>query len=229
VAYNTKAIKTDLNSKPIPQYYNTVVDEYQVLQGTGGATWVTIYDGSGNAVSVVSNKLAVRATEIEDLLTTLNSKDFATQTTLAAVLAKIIAAPATEAKQDSLVTLLNGGLPAALSVEGGVKAGLVDAIPAGTNRIGKVQIDGNDTMLQGNITLDGTAQQLSADTASKAVTVQAHPGNNGYVYVGKSDVDDTAYMAVLTPGSSISVYTSNLNKLYIYGTSGDLASFGGEA
>lgn len=34
-------------------------------------------------------------------LTDLNTKDFATQTTLAAVLAKIIAAPATEAKQDT--------------------------------------------------------------------------------------------------------------------------------
>jgi len=33
---------------------------------------------------------------------TLNAKDFATQTTLAAVLAKIITAPATEAKQDTL-------------------------------------------------------------------------------------------------------------------------------
>ena len=36
--------------------------------------------------------------------TTLIAKDFATQTTLAAVLAKLIAAPATEAKQDTLNT-----------------------------------------------------------------------------------------------------------------------------
>lgn len=36
----------------------------------------------------------------------LEGKDFATQTTLAAVLAKLIAAPATEAKQDSAITLL---------------------------------------------------------------------------------------------------------------------------
>lgn len=38
----------------------------------------------------------------------IGDKDFATQTTLAAVLAKIIAAPATEAKQDSIITLLQG-------------------------------------------------------------------------------------------------------------------------
>jgi phage protein D len=47
------------------------------------------------------SKLAVRATEIESLLNDIKSKDFATQTTLAAILAKIIAAPATEAKQDT--------------------------------------------------------------------------------------------------------------------------------
>lgn len=40
------------------------------------------------------------------LQTTLNAKDFATQTTLAALLAKVIAAPSTEAKQDSMITLL---------------------------------------------------------------------------------------------------------------------------
>jgi hypothetical protein len=41
-------------------------------------------------------------------LTTIAGVDFATQTTLAAILAKIIAAPATEAKQDSIITLLTG-------------------------------------------------------------------------------------------------------------------------
>ena len=40
---------------------------------------------------------------IETALTTLNGKDFATQTTLASILAKIITSPATEAKQDTLI------------------------------------------------------------------------------------------------------------------------------
>lgn len=44
---------------------------------------------------------------IETSLNTLNAKDFATQTTSAAILAKIIAAPATEAKQDSMITQIN--------------------------------------------------------------------------------------------------------------------------
>lgn len=44
--------------------------------------------------------------DLATALGTLNSKDFATETTLAAILAKIISAPATEAKQNSLETVL---------------------------------------------------------------------------------------------------------------------------
>ncbi|MER8387320.1 hypothetical protein NKH14_17685 [Mesorhizobium sp. M1380] len=43
---------------------------------------------------------------IEGLMTTLNAKDFATQTTLAAILAKIIAAPATEVTLAAILTAL---------------------------------------------------------------------------------------------------------------------------
>ena len=55
---------------------------------------------------------------------TLIAKDFATQTTLAAVLAKIIAAPSTEAKQDTLITAL-----AALLTELQLKADLSETQP----------------------------------------------------------------------------------------------------
>ena len=44
---------------------------------------------------------------VEGALGALNLKDFATQTTLAAILAKIIAAPSTEAKQDSEIAAVN--------------------------------------------------------------------------------------------------------------------------
>jgi hypothetical protein len=113
MAYNTKAIKTDLNAKPIPQYYNPVTDEYEVLQGTGGAARAELYGPDGNPISTTEGKLAVRATELEEkieavrvLLNALAGEDFATQTTLAQILGKMIAAPATEAKQDSLATLV---------------------------------------------------------------------------------------------------------------------------
>jgi len=45
-------------------------------------------------------------TTMQGLATTLNAKDFATQSTLSDILAKIIAAPATEAKQDAMISAL---------------------------------------------------------------------------------------------------------------------------
>ena len=108
MAYNTKSIKKDVDGKPIPQYFNPTGDEYEALQGRNGANRIEIYGPDGDPVSVVSNKLAVRASEIETLLESLDGKDFATQTTLSQILAKIIAAPATEAKQDTLIGHVDG-------------------------------------------------------------------------------------------------------------------------
>ena len=60
-----------------------------------------------------------------------------TEATLAAVLAKLIAAPASEAKQDALIALM----PAALSALGNFKVAVQEALPAGSAIIGKVGID----------------------------------------------------------------------------------------
>ena len=49
-------------------------------------------------IKVDADTINVNTDELESLLTTLSAKDFATQTTLAQILAKIIAEPATEAK-----------------------------------------------------------------------------------------------------------------------------------
>jgi hypothetical protein len=115
MAYNSKAIKTDVNAKPIPQYYNPVTDEYEVLQGVDGATRQVLYGPDGNPISTTEGKLAVRAAELEEkleairvLLNSLAGKDFATQTTLAQILGKMIAAPATEAKQDVIAGHVDG-------------------------------------------------------------------------------------------------------------------------
>ena len=115
MAYNSKAIKTDVNAKPIPQYYNPVTDEYEALQGTGGAARQVLYGPDGNPISTTEGKLAVRAAELEEkleavrvLLNTLTGEDFATQKTLAQILGKMIAAPATEAKQDEIAGHVDG-------------------------------------------------------------------------------------------------------------------------
>ena len=85
------------------------------------------------------------------------------------------------------------------------------------------------TILQGNITLtSATPTVLSADTDCKVVTIQAHPANSAYVYVGTVDVSSTVHMFVLSAGSSISFTVSNLNLLYVDGTTADKVSYGGE-
>lgn len=94
--------------------------------------------------------------------------------------------------------------------------------------IDPIKLAGNDTMLQGNITLNGTAQQLHSNTPCKIVTIQAHPDNAGYVYVGKSNVSSTTHMAVLSPGSFFTITAANLNLIYVLGTVGDKISYGGE-
>jgi hypothetical protein len=108
MAYNTKRIKYDVDGKPIPQVFDSALDEYAALLGDNGAARHVIYGPDGNPIATAGNKLAVRATELETLLDSIKSKDFATQTTLAAILAKLIAAPATEAKQATLISHVDG-------------------------------------------------------------------------------------------------------------------------
>jgi hypothetical protein len=108
MAYNTKSIKKDVDGKPIPQIFDMVKDDYEVLQGRNGAQRVEIYGPDGNPLSSTSGKLNIRASELETLLSALGAKDFATQTTLAQILAKLSADPATE-------TTLAGGIVSLLS------------------------------------------------------------------------------------------------------------------
>lgn len=96
------------------------------------------------------------------LLNTIAGKDFATQTTLAAILNKLIAAPATEAKQtslegkvdtiDAVLDSILAKIIAAPATEATLAAILtqlgttglkkiIDALPAGNNLIGQVSID----------------------------------------------------------------------------------------
>mgnify|MGYP000995708587 CR=1 FL=1 len=104
MAYNTRAIKTDLNQKPIPQVYNPVTDEYEPLQGSAASgNRVQLYDGDGNPVGAATDA-KLEAARL--LLASLDNKDYATQTTLAGVLAKL-ADPATAAKQDAATAVLD--------------------------------------------------------------------------------------------------------------------------
>lgn len=217
MAANTVAIKKDVDSKAVPQYYNSSTDAYEVVQGANGASRVIVYGLDGLDIDFTQ-----LFTNIVDQLNT-------------EVKANIIASvlptgAATAAKQDSIITYIDTleTLLTAIKDTAGIKK-ITDALPAGTNTIGAVKVAGNDTMLQGNITLTGAAQQVNANTACKVITIQAEPTNQGYVYVGKSDVSSTVHMCTLSPGSSITITCSNLNLLYVIGTASDKVCYGGEA
>jgi len=103
MAYNTVPIQKDVDGKPIPQYYDPILDAYRVLQGRNGANRVELYDADGNPID-----LEALATAIETIL--LAIKDTA-----------------------------------------GIKK-IVDALPAGTNNIGKVTVDGSTMEYYGKST-----------------------------------------------------------------------------
>jgi len=103
MAHNTRPLKRAQDGVA-PQYYNPTTDEYEALHGTAGANHVVIYGPDGQPASLATEtKLeAVRA-----LLASLADNDFATQTTLAAVLSKLSADPSTGAKQDATKGVLD--------------------------------------------------------------------------------------------------------------------------
>ena len=81
MAHNTRPLKRAQDGVA-PQYYNPTTDEYEALHGTAGANHVVIYgpDGQPAALATEAKLEAVRA-----LLALLEGKDFASETTLAAM------------------------------------------------------------------------------------------------------------------------------------------------
>ncbi|MGS0745552.1 hypothetical protein ACU70A_06315 [Syntrophomonas erecta subsp. sporosyntropha] len=80
---NTKQLKCDVDKKPSPQYFDPVLDEYGYLYGSNGASRHILYGADGNPISTTGDKLAVRATEIETQLTTIQDYIDGIEATLA--------------------------------------------------------------------------------------------------------------------------------------------------
>lgn len=68
---STKPLKEALNGKPAPQYFNPDAQEYEYLLGKYGASRQILYGPDGNPIFSTEGKLAVRATEIETMLTAI--------------------------------------------------------------------------------------------------------------------------------------------------------------
>ena len=195
MAYNTKRIKTDVDGKPIPQVFNPALDEYEALKGDAGAARHIIYGADGNPIATAGNKLAVRASEVETLLNDIKGKDFATQTTLSQILAKIIAAPSTEAKQDALAALIGEvqASPTENTLLARIKAleTKIDAItdgttPAVTQLSGSyVEIGGVSFAVSGGDTLRGksTDKPAAADAHAAIPFCYYHAIDTGAIEV----------------------------------------------
>lgn len=169
------------------------------------------FDGEGDTwyeyKQIVETTVAVGAVEIKDA----DTGDTAKIDTAGRLLV--------EAEQDSHD---NFNANANLQI-GDVDVSISNRVPVNTIGIS------NTTLIEGNLDLSGSAQQLDADTSSKIITLQANPDNAGYVYVGRSSsVTTTVHMAVLSAGSSMTFSVSNANLLYVIGTASDKVSFGGE-
>ena len=112
----------------------------------------------------------------------------------------------------------------------GTEVSIVSALPSGNNNIGIVRSipSPNTTLLQGNLTLNGSAQQLS-NTPCKTITIQSEPENSNNIYIGYSNlVSNSVHMYTISPSASATFTVSNANLLWVIGTSGDKICYGGE-
>ncbi|QUH21068.1 hypothetical protein [Alkaliphilus sp. B6464] len=64
--FHTKAIVTDVNKKPVPQYFNSTTDKYEVIESKNGMLGVILYDSQGN--EIVSQNLVDKITNKLDEL-----------------------------------------------------------------------------------------------------------------------------------------------------------------
>lgn len=250
------ATQTTLAAMNAKMVTGTDIGDVTINNSTGAAA-VNIQDG-GNTITVdgtvaVTNAGittiagAVAGTEMQvDVLTmptvTVNSHavtnagTFAVQAaaTLAAETTKVIGTVNIAAAQTlatvttvGAVTGITNALPAGtnaigkLAANSGVDIGDVDilSIAAGTNIIGKT---GHDITGIGHgvkvVTTAGTDVALAASTGCKKVDIQSQTDNTSLIAVGGSGVDATIATGtgiVLNPGESYSLEIDNLADIYI--------------
>ena len=80
---------------------------------------------------------------------------------------------ATEAKQDTQITKLGGGLPVALTASGNFKSAIQEALPAGTNTIGATKPSGLTAKGYQQITSLSAASALTVPSGSTCALIQA--------------------------------------------------------
>ena len=127
----------------------------------------------------------------------------ATQATLASVLAKMIAAPATESKQDAMLTALAATLKVQTPTPAGVVAG------------------------QLAVTANAAAAALPAAALVNGIVVKASASNTATVFVGGSNLATGVGGYPLAPGEAMSFSVANASALYFISTAASVVYFGG--
>lgn len=219
MAFGDNGSATDVSSSaPLPVEVVGGGDASAANQATIIAALTTIagyIDGLETAVAAQSTA-AKQDTAQASLTTLIGHVDgieaalstLGTQTTLAAILAKIIAAPATEAKQDTIIGHVDGIEASLASILAKIIAApateakqdaliALYTLPAGTDR-------------SGSITTGGTAQQLAAaNAARKSLTIQNISDADLWVNeIGGTAAADTSGSWKVPAGSVFSVSTN---------------------
>lgn len=141
MAYNTRSIKKDVDGRPIPQYFNQMTDNYEPLLGEDGAARSILWGPNGQPLSVIDNKLAVRAADLETLIGALNDSAVTNPANAASVIAALKGLLSVVGKEATLGQILSAlGALATETTLGGVKtavdvlAGTVDT-QAGVQKV----------------------------------------------------------------------------------------------
>lgn len=66
MVYNTKSIIRDINNKPIPQYWNPITQQYEVIEGKDGMLRVIMVDSEGREIQIQNliDQIAVKLDEL---------------------------------------------------------------------------------------------------------------------------------------------------------------------
>lgn len=178
---------------------------------------VNVKDAAGSTVAVEKPNSNGRASAANSRPVTLSTEDktaldaVASQTTAAAILAKIISAPATETKQDAIVTAL--GTLGTQTTLAAILAKLI-AAPATETTLAAILaklIASAGTDRSGNIVAGGTAQQVAAANADRrSLTIQNISAGDLWVNeIGGTATIDTSASWRVPAGS---VFTASTNR-----------------
>lgn len=72
--YNNKSIIKDVNSKPIPQYFNKELDKFEAIESKNGVLGVILYDSQGNEI-VSQNLVNQISDKLDELIQVVNKED----------------------------------------------------------------------------------------------------------------------------------------------------------